>query len=105
MPRYMLDTDTCSSIMKRLHPTVLNRLQHKQRFACAKHLSVKNCCSSSSAHQGWRRCSALRFHGESYRWEAQCLKRGDLVFSRGGFVIRALAVQWAKLERAAMENR
>jgi tRNA(fMet)-specific endonuclease VapC len=27
MPRYMLDTDTCSSIMKRSHPTVLKRLQ------------------------------------------------------------------------------
>lgn len=27
MPRYMLDTDTCSYIMKRSHPLVLNRLQ------------------------------------------------------------------------------
>ena len=27
MPRYMLDTDTCSYIMKRSHPQVLNRLQ------------------------------------------------------------------------------
>jgi tRNA(fMet)-specific endonuclease VapC len=27
MPRYMLDTDTCSYIMKRSHPTVLKRLQ------------------------------------------------------------------------------
>ena len=27
MPRYMLDTDTCSYIMKRSHPTVLRRLQ------------------------------------------------------------------------------
>jgi tRNA(fMet)-specific endonuclease VapC len=27
MPRYMLDTDTCSFIMKRSHPTVLKRLQ------------------------------------------------------------------------------
>jgi hypothetical protein len=78
---------------------------HKQRFACAKHLSVKNCCSSSSAHQGWRRSSPLRFHGESYGREAQCLKRGDLVLSRGGFVIWALAVEWAKLEQVAMENR
>ncbi len=26
MPRYMLDTDTCSYIMKRSHPTVLQRL-------------------------------------------------------------------------------
>jgi tRNA(fMet)-specific endonuclease VapC len=27
MPRYMLDTDTCSYNMKRSHPTVLKRLQ------------------------------------------------------------------------------
>ena len=27
MPRYMLDTDTCSYIMKRSHPAVLARLQ------------------------------------------------------------------------------
>ena len=27
MPRYMLDTDTCSYIMKRSHPVVLKRLQ------------------------------------------------------------------------------
>ena len=27
MPRYMLDTDTCSYVMKRSHPRVLKRLQ------------------------------------------------------------------------------
>jgi tRNA(fMet)-specific endonuclease VapC len=27
MPRFMLDTDTCSSIMKRSHPLVVKRLQ------------------------------------------------------------------------------
>jgi tRNA(fMet)-specific endonuclease VapC len=27
MPRFMLDTDTCSSIMRRSHPLVLKRLQ------------------------------------------------------------------------------
>lgn len=27
MPRYMLDTDTCSYIMKRSHPAILKRLQ------------------------------------------------------------------------------
>ena len=27
MPRFMLDTDTCSSVMKRSHPLVLKRLQ------------------------------------------------------------------------------
>jgi tRNA(fMet)-specific endonuclease VapC len=27
MPRYMLDTDTCSYVLKRSHPAVLRRLQ------------------------------------------------------------------------------
>jgi len=48
---------------------------------------------------------SLRFHGESYGWEAQILERGDLLFSRGGFVTRALAVQWAERERDAMTRR
>ena len=30
MPRYMLDTDMCSYIMKRSHPSVLKRLQRVQ---------------------------------------------------------------------------
>jgi hypothetical protein len=46
----------------------------------------------------------LRFNGESYGWEAQFLKRGELVISRGGFVTKKLAVQRAELERAAMET-
>lgn len=41
----------------------------------------------------------LRFNGESFGWEAQFLERGELLMSRGGFVTRALAVQWAELER------
>jgi len=44
----------------------------------------------------------IRFHGESYGWEAQFLERGDLFYSRGAFVLRELAVQWATLERDAM---
>lgn len=46
----------------------------------------------------------LRFHGESNGWEAQSLERGELFASRGGFVARSLAVQWAELERASMES-
>ena len=30
----------------------------------------------------------LRFHGESYGWEAQFLERGELWYSRGGFAMR-----------------
>jgi hypothetical protein len=40
----------------------------------------------------------LRFHGESYGWEAQFLERGDLVYGRGGFVAQAPTVQWAEQE-------
>jgi hypothetical protein len=34
----------------------------------------------------------LKFHGESYGWEALFLVRGELFASHGGFVMRALAV-------------
>jgi hypothetical protein len=44
----------------------------------------------------------LRFHGESYGWEAQFFLRGELTFSHGAFVTRARAVQWAERERDAM---
>lgn len=47
----------------------------------------------------------LRFHGESYGWEAQFLEGGQLFYSRGGFMTRALAVQWANEERKAMERQ
>jgi hypothetical protein len=46
----------------------------------------------------------LKFHGESYSWEALSLERGDLFASHGGFVMRALAVQWAEAERTAIEK-
>ena len=46
----------------------------------------------------------LRFHGESFGWEAQFLERGVLFYSHGGFVTRAQAVQWAELERQALER-
>jgi hypothetical protein len=34
----------------------------------------------------------LRFHGESYGWEVQFFERGELLFSRSGFVLRAFAL-------------
>jgi hypothetical protein len=46
----------------------------------------------------------LRFHGETYGWEAQFFKRGELSRSHGAFVTRAAAVQWAEQERKAIEN-
>ncbi len=45
-----------------------------------------------------------RFKGESYGWEAQFFERGELVYSRGGFVLRAFAVQSAEQERTAIEK-
>jgi hypothetical protein len=34
--------------------------------------------------------------------KAQFLERGELFYSHGGFVTRALAMQWAEAERTAM---
>jgi hypothetical protein len=46
----------------------------------------------------------LRFHGESYGWEAQILERGELFTARGTFVTRAAAIQWAEAERQAISS-
>jgi hypothetical protein len=46
----------------------------------------------------------LRFHGESFGWEALLFERGELFASHGGFVTRALAVQWAVEERRFLET-
>ncbi len=43
----------------------------------------------------------LRFHGESYGWEAVFLRDGDLFISRGGFALRAEAERWARGEHSA----
>jgi hypothetical protein len=45
----------------------------------------------------------LRFHGESVGWEAQILKDGDLFIART-FVLRDLAMGWAKNERDRLEG-
>jgi hypothetical protein len=45
----------------------------------------------------------LRFHGESYGWEAQILREGELVIGRR-FDLRRLAVQCAEEERKAIEK-
>jgi hypothetical protein len=47
----------------------------------------------------------LRFHGESYGWEAEFLERGELFASRDGFVTRKAAMAWAEEERKATERR
>jgi hypothetical protein len=46
----------------------------------------------------------LRFHGESYGWEAQFFERGELLVSRGGFAVRERAVRRAEQERRAIET-
>jgi hypothetical protein len=45
--------------------------------------------------------SELRFHVESYGWEAQIFERGELFYSRGGFALRAQAIAWAEAVRRA----
>jgi hypothetical protein len=46
----------------------------------------------------------LRFHGESYGWEAQILERGELLSAHGAFTTRAAAIQWAESEREAITS-
>jgi hypothetical protein len=46
----------------------------------------------------------LRFHGESFGWEAQFLVRGVLFSSHGAFVTREAAIRWADEERKAIEK-
>jgi hypothetical protein len=45
----------------------------------------------------------LRFHGESYGWEAQFFLDGEF-FSGRRFDLRAQALQWAGVERQALEQ-
>jgi hypothetical protein len=44
----------------------------------------------------------LRFHWESWGWEAQILREGELVIGRR-FDLRLLAEQWAEEERKFIE--
>jgi hypothetical protein len=43
----------------------------------------------------------LRFHGESYGWEAMILGDGELFAGRGAFLTKAAAVAWAEGQRPA----
>jgi hypothetical protein len=45
----------------------------------------------------------LRFHGESFGWEAQFLERGELMIGRR-FDTRAQAAQWVEREREELEK-
>jgi hypothetical protein len=46
----------------------------------------------------------LRFRGESYGWEAQILRDGELSFGHRAFVTRAAAVVWAEEQRKESER-
>ena len=48
------------------------------------------------------RCE-LRFHGESYGWEAQFLDTRGLFYAHGAFPMRALAIAWAQETRKDLE--
>lgn len=58
----------------------------------------------SRASDGAPMSCELRFHGESFGWEAQFFVQGEFFASRGAFVTKAQAVRWAELERKAMEK-
>ena len=63
-----------------------------------------NSCSSSCAVRIARPLTCeLRFHGESWGWEAQFYERGEFVIGRR-FLTRAQAVQWAEEERKTTEK-
>ena len=66
MPRYMLDTDTCSYIMKRSHPPVLKRLQTPCPSATSACRSSPrpNCSTASRCRRGARRTPR--------RWPRSC---------------------------------
>jgi hypothetical protein len=46
----------------------------------------------------------LRFHGESYSWEARILERGELHVSDSAFMTKSAAIRWAEEMRTAMES-
>jgi len=46
----------------------------------------------------------LRFHAESWGWEAQILHEGELVIGQR-FALRQVAEQWADEERKHLEKR
>ena len=46
----------------------------------------------------------LRFHGESYGWEAQILREGELFLGHGAFVLKGDAIQWAEAQRKDAEH-
>jgi hypothetical protein len=41
----------------------------------------------------------LRFHGESYGWEAQILRDGELFAAHGAFPLKGDAIGWAEEQR------
>ena len=45
----------------------------------------------------------LWFHGESNEWEAMILRDGELAISQR-FAVKAVAAQWAELEKADIEE-
>jgi hypothetical protein len=45
----------------------------------------------------------LSCHGESYRWEAQILRDGELFIGQR-FVLRQMAEAWAEEERKVLER-
>ena len=53
-------------------------------------------------HATWS--ADLRFHGESYGWEAMILRDGDLVISQR-FALKAIAVEWGRTRKSRHRGR
>ena len=45
----------------------------------------------------------LRFHGESYGWEAMILRDGELAISQR-FVLKAAAIGWTEVQRGEIQR-
>jgi hypothetical protein len=61
-------------------------------------------CEFTRGSDGAPMSIELRYHGDAGGWEAQILERGELFASHGAFGTRALAENWAELERKAIEK-
>jgi hypothetical protein len=55
-------------------------------------------------HAGVTWSCELRFHGESFGWEAQILREGDLFGAHGAFVTKQDAIRWADEQRGDIER-
>jgi len=68
----------------------------------ARHRPREPLWSVRHNHVGWS--AELRFHGESYGWEATILREGELFASHGAFVMKQDAIDSAEEQRKDAER-